>query len=356
MLNSSMFWSLNSSGGLSWSEQMLNSYVSRVGAYGYTFTSGQKALILERLQETYVVSTFGPSGQNKTICDFFYFLENSNTSTALVTRTNTKSGATLRWNYGAGNIYTQNNLPAQINNGVITFTSTDGFAGLTRFDINTNTFINNNIPIQLLTNIQIIWLYANSNLVTYINNANELPSTLTDIRSYTSNLTMSINNWIWPANLVYVYLSASAVGNNITGNVGTITFNTAAIQLLEIIASTTIHPITGILPNFGINNTATNTTTLAFNNQSLTASDVTNWRKGLSTLNLSNNLFNIAALDAMLLSMDNYYSVNTMSQNATITLTGVRMGSPTGGNSNTNLIHLVALATAAGKTWLITVN
>jgi len=53
--------------------------------------------ILARLQEDYIILTFGPTGQNKDVCDFFLFLQNSNTSTPLVIRTNMKTGDTLRW-------------------------------------------------------------------------------------------------------------------------------------------------------------------------------------------------------------------------------------------------------------------
>lgn len=121
-----------------WKTQMLDSYKS-INSH-ITFTEEQEALILERLGEDYILTTFGRDGLNKTVCDFFLFFENSNTTTNLTARGITKTGDTLRWNYGGGNVYSQNNLPAQTNNGVITITSTDGFNAVTSLNLSVNTF------------------------------------------------------------------------------------------------------------------------------------------------------------------------------------------------------------------------
>jgi len=143
-----------------WSELMLDDYVLKNAHYPYSVD--EKALILSRLEEEYVVTTFGPDGANKTICDFFIFLQTTNATTALTTRTVTKTGATLRWNYGAGNVYAANNLPAQICNGVISVTSADGFSGLTVLNLHVNAFIGALPPLSIMVNIATLSVYQNA--------------------------------------------------------------------------------------------------------------------------------------------------------------------------------------------------
>lgn len=141
-----------------WAEKMLDSYME-INDH-ITFTQAQQDSILERLSEDYITTTFA----DKDTCDFFLYFQNSNTSTNLTTRTNTKTGATLRWNYGAGNVYNQNNLPAQINNGVITVTSEDGFGSWTVFNISTNTFSGTLPSLEYLTLMTTCNIYTNSAL------------------------------------------------------------------------------------------------------------------------------------------------------------------------------------------------
>ena len=150
-------------GGLSASEIWVNDMLLNYKTLNNhsTFTPAQEVLIRERLEEDYIVTTFGPDGADKTVCDFFLFFENSNTTSNLTTRTNTKTGDTLRWNYGAGNIYDQNNLPPQTTNGVVTVTSTDGFAGWTIIDIQSNTFINHLPSLKYLTAIYTCYMDTN---------------------------------------------------------------------------------------------------------------------------------------------------------------------------------------------------
>lgn len=108
------------------------------------FTVAQELLIIDRLTEDYVLTTFGPDGLNKSVCDFFIFWETQNKYVALQGGTFTKTGATVRWNYGGGNVYEQNNMPAQLcESGVITLTSIDGWAGVTYVQLDGNQFINN---------------------------------------------------------------------------------------------------------------------------------------------------------------------------------------------------------------------
>lgn len=143
-----------------WSLKMLISYMDIHGYIDYT--PARQDSILARLSENYVINTFGPEGLDKDVCDFFLYFENSNTTTPLTEKSNSKTGAILRWNYGNGNIYNQNYLPAQINNGTITVTSADGFGAWTYFNISNNSFTLIPSNWQYFTAISIFYPYTNA--------------------------------------------------------------------------------------------------------------------------------------------------------------------------------------------------
>ena len=138
-------------------ERMLTSYLEINS--GITYTQVEQDTILSRLSEDYIVETFGVDGLDKQVCDFFLFLETSNSTT--VTRPNTKTGSTLRWNLGGG-IYSQNDLPAQNTNGYITVTSTDGFENWARLDLVGNNFIGYVPSLINFKNIDILFLFTNT--------------------------------------------------------------------------------------------------------------------------------------------------------------------------------------------------
>ena len=114
----------------------------------------------------YYYNTFGPSGLNKTTADWIGIMV---TSSATIVRTNTKTGATLKWNLD-GAIITQNNLPAYTkgaNAGIITFTSIDGFSGVTTVDCSACNLTHLS-GLYGVTNL--VSLYCNSNQLTSITN------------------------------------------------------------------------------------------------------------------------------------------------------------------------------------------
>lgn len=147
---------------LSWSAQMADDYIAQ-NAQCF-FDERQRNLIIDRLEETYIVDTFGSAGQNKTTCDFFVFLETAQKTDALANggRVVTKTGELIRWNYGGGNVYSQNLYPNEIcASGVITLTSEDGWGGLTEFTMNTCHLIGNFSGFNSATNLQTLTLSLN---------------------------------------------------------------------------------------------------------------------------------------------------------------------------------------------------
>ena len=201
-----------------WSEAMAISYLEINNLNTYTPT--QRAVIKERLSEPYIVNTFGVKGQNKTVCDFFLFFENSNTSTPLNTRGNTKTGDVLRWNYGSG-VYTQNDLPAEINNGVITVTSTDGFSDWTTFDIASNTFIGYIPSLEFHTNALTIFAFTNSSLGGELD-VDFSSNTIANFNITNSNMVMNIDEFENTTNIVNFNINdcSGSYGNikNLNGN------------------------------------------------------------------------------------------------------------------------------------------
>ena len=135
----------------------------------------------------YYYNTFGPSGLNKTTADWIGIMV---TSSSTAVRSNTKTGAFIKWNCD-GTIFTQNSMPAYTkggNQGIITFTSTDLFLGVTSF----------NLPVCNITHLSGILGFLNlttfSCYSNYITNL-ALPSTdkIINLSTY-SNLLPSINN------------------------------------------------------------------------------------------------------------------------------------------------------------------
>ena len=156
-LNSKGFQWVQSDTDSTWVEKMAASYCN-INSHS-TFTETQIDSIKGRLAE--VEDVFGPDGLDKSVCDFFMYFQNSNTTTNLTTRTNTKTGATARWDYGAM-AYDQNNLPAQTCNGHISVTWTDAATTWTTFDLSYNTFINHLPSFATCTSLQYFYCRENS--------------------------------------------------------------------------------------------------------------------------------------------------------------------------------------------------
>lgn len=127
--------------GRSWAQKMVDSYKFLHG----TLPDGVEEELLSRLQPgKYLYNTFGPDGQNKSVCDFvlaFKFTDDIGQA-AGHDYGFVKSGDTLRWD-ADGTVYPQNNLPNHEiggGDGILTVSTTDGWGGLTEMDISGNPF------------------------------------------------------------------------------------------------------------------------------------------------------------------------------------------------------------------------
>ncbi len=120
-----------------WAEDMLASYQSLNGA----LSGPLQANLLARFEADYMWDTFGFAigGQGKSVANFIYLLTIDGDITA---RGITKSGDIIRWDID-GTVYDQNNLPDHtlgVGDGVLTFSSTDIWSGITVFNISVNNF------------------------------------------------------------------------------------------------------------------------------------------------------------------------------------------------------------------------
>ncbi len=311
-------------GGFSWSRYwatlMLASYKS-INSH-ITFTPAQETLILERLSEDYVLTTFGTKGSHKTVCDFFLFFENSNTTTNLTARGITKTGDTLRWNYGNGNVYSQNNLPAQTNNGVITVTSTDGFNAVTTFNLSINTFIgglfNLNYYMPALTVLNV-----GTNAFTGV--IPSIPHVMVQFDISANNFTSGIPADF--ANNPHMTEFKCYQNHNLTGEI----INTVAA------------------PNSNLN-------TLDCLETGITGIHLTSFSPVMVLLRVQSCDIPTADLDALLAGMNTFYTTYGALVNLTVNLTGDFNGYITNGLLNADYVALVALWAGAGKTLTCSFN
>jgi len=91
---------------------------------------------------------------------------------------------------------------------------------------------------------------------------------------------------------------------------------------------------------------------------SFSDSNVTVFRKGMNTFNVSNQnvVFSTANIDKLLKAAADWYQVNAPTANCTYNLSGTYMGIPTGGASNTDIARLIGYYTAASKTATVIVR
>jgi hypothetical protein len=278
-----------------WIDKMLISYDTINSHFDAPSKAAYLPVLQARLQPTYVDSvatgylytTFGPAGQNKTVCDFVYLF--NSLSSSYTARTNAKSGATLRWNQD-GTITVQNNLPAYTrgaNPGFITCSSTDGWNNLTQFQLN-SIDLENACPLLTGTTLNLLRLD--------INNLKRFPlfslPLLKTFYIYTNTLNTEVNLKNHNIPTIFDYI---AIGSNYESLDGYLFLNT-----------------------------------------------------GLSNCNFSGNKMPISVINTILSTFNTYFSTHTPIKNLTLNLSGTLMGIPTGGASNTDLLGILASYTAAG--------
>lgn len=268
-----------------WTIRMLLSYLDINNHV--EFDADQKTAILDRLNEDYVVNTFGPDGLDKSVCDFFIFFENDETEDPLVEGVTTKSGATLRWNYGDGNVYSQNNLPGEINNGVISVTSTDGFSGVTVWEI----------YYRHMTGFLFNVAYYCPNITSLKFGGNDftgaippLPVSLTNINLLDNDFTGSMFDLSGFINLKYldIYRNRQLIGD--------------------------INAMSGTVDKYD------------FLENMISELSLTNFSTILTMLRVSSNRVPTTVLETLLSNMLAYYTANAPTKNTTLSINGVLNG------------------------------
>ncbi len=192
-----------------WAEMMLTSYQALNGA----LSGPLQVELLSRFEADYMWDTFGfgMGGQEKLVADFIYLLTIDGDVTS---RNIIKTGDIIRWDID-GTIYNQDDLPDHVlgaGDGVVTFTSTDVWAGITMFILNDNNFTGQ-LPVFNFVNTTDFQIGDNgftvniniSNfaaIITFITNANPAVTSITNpvssalfstYNANTCNLTGTLN-------------------------------------------------------------------------------------------------------------------------------------------------------------------
>jgi len=190
---------------------MLASYKAIHG----TLPDGVEAELYNRLKPgTYLYNTFGPPGQNKSVCDFvlgFRFTDD------ITTKGWSKSGDVLRWD-ADGTIYTQDDLPNHTigaGAGIITVSTTDGWSGLTSVSIQNSPFTGSiphftNAGLTSLTNLDLSWTPVSGDIV----NLSGLTS-LTTLYLHSTSVSGDIVNLSGLTSLTTLYLHSTSVSGDI---------------------------------------------------------------------------------------------------------------------------------------------
>ena len=280
-----------------WINKMLVSYFDIINN---DFDAASKAAFLPvlraRLQPDYLDSAatgylyniFGPSGQNKTVCDFLFMLKTRLTTTP--SKAIVKTGATLRWDQD-GVITESNAVPAwtkTTGSGFFSCSSIDGFSAITGFR-NDVLGLELNYPKLLLSGITGAF-YLNNNNLTHLSEMN-----LPNCTSFRINVNPAMHPDLLDHNIPKAvdYLFAGSNKNKIVG-----------YRFISL---------------------------------------------ALTTLNGSANNLPTGEIDKLLNQLNIFYAANAPLVNLTVTLSGANMGIPTGGVNNTDILALMNTFTAASK-------
>jgi hypothetical protein len=292
-----------------WKNSMITSYLSLNSHYGSAFQTAVTTLLDEWFDESYVMpdastnyyDEFGPSGLNKTTADWFLVMRFDGDITS---RTTNKTGDTLKWQLD-DSVYDQNNLPSHTlgaGDGWCLVSTTDGWTGVTLFAVNTNNF------------------------TSFIPNF-DFPNAV--------NLFLRLNDFegdisVWSTNLESntVLQSLFADDQSLSGDLTT--WDTAFSNM----------------PDLNV---------IQMDNNDFTGLFVPN-SVGLQTYNMQNNNVGTSGLDAFLSGLNTFYASNAPTSDLNVTISGGTMGIPTGGNSNTDRLAIIATFVTAGHTATITNN
>ena len=151
-----------------WQDIMVADYLSRNSHYSSTYATWAESVLRTILSPDYTdgettgyyINTFGPSGQNKTVCDFLYLWKQDGASSS---DSGYKTGATPRYNIG-GSIYNSTGYPSHTPSGgteYVVYSSTDGWSGLTRIYLDAKN-LTGEIPKFTGANIIRFYLFSNT--------------------------------------------------------------------------------------------------------------------------------------------------------------------------------------------------
>lgn len=238
----------------------------------------------------YYYNTFGPEGQNREKATFFLLtFQEGNLPAGKVFQ---KTGATLRHNVG-GTVTNSNNTPAHTYDAAKPYwliSSTDGFSGLSAAN------------------------YGTCNLV------KEIPSLL-----YTNVLGLNFSV------------------NNLTSDISD--YNYKPLVVKSITYSSTL--ISGVMKNIPLHVDATS---LLASTSYVSGCNLTTFGTKITDINLNNSALTTANINSLVANLNSWYATHAPTVNLALTLNGFPNGYLTGGASNSDLVALVAIYTAAGKT------
>jgi hypothetical protein len=141
-----------------WVTSMIASYVT----LHTTLPAGVETELLSRLQPGgYLYTTFGPDGQDKSVCDFVLGFASSATTTP---KSWTKSGIALRWDWDGTVASDTNTMPAHTGAGIVTVSTVDGWSGVTIVFLYGNPLVGQlpNLYNTGFTGITHLYVYASS--------------------------------------------------------------------------------------------------------------------------------------------------------------------------------------------------
>lgn len=345
-----------------WGVKMAKSYFLNLHSFE-KYEAWEVYEFIKRMQPDYVdgavtgyyYNTFGPSGQNKTVCDFLMLFKAGGN---LISNAWTKSGAVLRWNQDGG-IANSNTMPAYTratNLGIVTVTSTDGWNGVTGISmINTYNSVNSlygNFP-NFLGVLKTAGIKCS---LTIVNNRVKLDFSGQNIKDLCNNfavyniigvgwIKLNINK------LLGGYYSTIQVTESFTYTYGDVTpFTNEAVANFIFRANKSVY---GSLRNMTFASTGDIQIYIDGTNVS---EGLSTWNKYIRRFDAGSANFSTANVNSLLALANTYYSINVPIKNLELSLGGASMGIPTGGASNADLLGIIAKHTAAGFTATITVR
>ena len=174
-----------------------------------------------------------------------------------------------------------------------------------------------------------------------------LPSTLTTFSVASTQVSGDISGWVLPSTLTTFYVNSTQVSGDISGWVLHPALTTFYVYSTR---------LSGSLPQ--ITEHATSVINYRASSAYMSDSNVTVFRKAMTTFDASNQnvTFSTANIDKLLKAAADWYQVNAPTANCTFNLSGAKMGIPTDGVSNVDIVRLIGYYTAAGFTATVTVR